>query len=164
MRASCSALGSVAAARRAAAGAVAQFQLRQHGLQLLVGDLLLQTGDLGQSIQLAQVAGERGNLNVVLLLGLLGFDRGAQRFGRGLPCLGATAKIEERKLNLESRAEVVGRDEFGIVVLLEVVQTRRYCGCRARRSRSAEAARSAVSLGLFLALRRKHLRRLHGER
>ncbi len=38
------------------ARAVAQFQLRQDALQLLVGDLLLQAGDLSLRIQFAQAA------------------------------------------------------------------------------------------------------------
>ncbi len=76
----------------AAPGAVAQLQLRQHGLQLLIGDLLFQTGDLRQRIQFAQAAGERGDLNVILPLGLLGFDRGAQRLGRRLLGFGVECK------------------------------------------------------------------------
>ncbi len=48
-----------------------RFQLGQHGLQLGIGYLLLEAGDFGLCIEFADVAGKRGNLDVVLLLGLL---------------------------------------------------------------------------------------------
>ena len=64
-------------------------------LQLLVGDLLLQAGDLGLGIQFAQAAGERGDLDIVLALGLLGLDLGAQGLGGGDLGLGAQGEVEE---------------------------------------------------------------------
>ena len=62
-------------------GAVAQFHLRLHALQLLVGNLLLQAGDLGLRIKFAQARAKLRDLNVVLLLRLLRLNSGAQRFG-----------------------------------------------------------------------------------
>ena len=92
------------------AGAVSEFQLRQHALQLLIGNLLLQAGDLGLRIQFAQAAGKGGDLNIVLVLGLLGFDFGAQGLGRRNLGFGAKREVEEGNRDLEAEADVVGRE------------------------------------------------------
>ena len=75
-----------------------------------IGNLLLEAGDLSLGIQLAQACGERGDLNVVLVLRLLGLDLGAQGLGRGDLGLGAKGEVEEGKRNLETEADVVGRE------------------------------------------------------
>jgi hypothetical protein len=75
-----------------AARAVAQLQLREHGLKLLMGDLLLEAGNLRLGVQFAQAAGEFGDLNLVLPLRLFGLDRGSERLGRRLLGLGAMPK------------------------------------------------------------------------
>ena len=92
---------------RPAPGAVSQFDLRQHGLQLLVGDLLLQTCDFGLGIKLAQAAGQLRNLNLVLSLRLFGLHCRPQRICRRLPCFGTMTNVKNRDFNLKSNAEVI---------------------------------------------------------
>ena len=65
----------------AASAAVAEFKLREHGLELLVGDLLFEAGNFGQRIQLSEAASQRGDLYIVLALSLFLFDFGAEGFG-----------------------------------------------------------------------------------
>ena len=91
------------------ATAVAKLKLSLHGLQLFVGDLLFQAGNFGLGVKFAQRAVERGNLDVVLLLSLLGLDLCAQCFGGRLLGLVARAPIEQRDADRKSGAEVVGR-------------------------------------------------------
>ena len=56
----------------AGGGAVAHLKLGEDSLELGVGDLLLETGHIGQGIELAQAGAERGDLDVVLALRLFG--------------------------------------------------------------------------------------------
>ena len=76
--------------------AVAQFQLRLHALQLLVGNLLLQAGDLGLRIQFAEARGQFRNLNIVLLLCLSASTR-ARNASAGIPGFGVKAGVENRE-------------------------------------------------------------------
>ena len=59
---------------RTGSSAVPQLKLREHALELRVGNLLLEAGDLGLRIELADVACERRNLHIVLTLGFLGLN------------------------------------------------------------------------------------------
>ena len=55
--------------------AVANFKLRLNGLQLLAGDLLLETRNLRKRFQLAQASRQLCNLKIVLALRLFRLDR-----------------------------------------------------------------------------------------
>jgi hypothetical protein len=68
------------------------------GLELFGCYLLLEAGDFGLRVEFMKVASERGDLNVVLVAGLLGFDLGAKGVGSGLLGNGVACEIEERKL------------------------------------------------------------------
>ena len=106
----------------ACACAIAELELGEDGFELLAGDLLFEAGDFRLGIQLAQRAGEAGDLDLVLLLRLLGFNFGAQGVGRGLFCLGMETCVDDRDPNGETGAEIVGRKGFQrIEVTLNVV-------------------------------------------
>ena len=75
-------------------GAVAHFELREDAFQLLVGNLLLEAGDLRLGIQLAQASSEFGDLDVVLALRLLGLGLRAQGVGRGFSGFGVEPNVE----------------------------------------------------------------------
>ena len=67
---------------RCAGSAVAYFELGYDALQLLFGNLLFQAGDFCLGIQLAQARRQLADLNVILLLSLLGLHFGAKGLGR----------------------------------------------------------------------------------
>jgi len=87
---------------------VAGFELGLNCLELLGGYLLFQTRNFCHGIKLADISGERGDLYIVLALGLFGFGGGAQGFGGGFAGSGPFVQIEERNLDREAGAEVVG--------------------------------------------------------
>ncbi len=92
----------------------------------LVGDLLLQAGNLGLRIQFAQARAQLRDLHIVLLLRLLGLDPRAQRVGSRCAQFGVKPGIKDRNLDGETGAEVVGGKRFQrIKVTLDVVQQRR---------------------------------------
>jgi hypothetical protein len=112
-------LGGELGRRARAASAVSRFELGEDGLELRVGDLLLQARDFGQSVQFAKAAGERGDLDVVLPLGLLFFDLGAERFRCSDLCLGTQGKVEKGNRDLDAKTNVVG-SEVPIVITVAV--------------------------------------------
>ena len=84
-------------------GAVAHFQLRHHALQLLGGNLLLQAGNLGLGIQLAQARSEwRSEYRFAAAPARPQPWRASASAADSL-ALARTAKIEEGKLDLENR-------------------------------------------------------------
>ena len=59
---------------RTGARAVPQLKLREHALELSVGNLLLEAGDLGLRIELSYVDCEGRNLNIILALCLFSLN------------------------------------------------------------------------------------------
>jgi hypothetical protein len=144
MRASCSALGvSLRLCSGTGSGAVAGFKLDQHGFELRIGNLLLQAGHFGLGVELAQAAGERGNLNVVLR-----WPARPQRLRAALRRRTALALARKAK---SKKGIVICRPKLTLLGVKFRACSRCYScsarwsrSCRQRRSRSA-AARHARS-------------------
>jgi len=65
-----------------------------------------------------RVAGEGGDLNVVLLLSLFGFDSGAQGFGCRLPGFVPLAAVKQRNLKRESKGDIVWGEVFEVCAVV----------------------------------------------
>ena len=72
-------------------GAITVLQFRFHRAELRGRDLLLQAGDFSLRVEFAQAAIQLRDLQIVLVLGLLGFDLCAQRVGGRFAAFGTVA-------------------------------------------------------------------------
>ena len=91
-------------------GSVAEVELGEDGLELFGRDLLFEASDFGLGVEFAKVACERCDLDVVLIPSLFGFSFGAKGVGGGLPGDIVACKVEERKLELQTEADVIGSE------------------------------------------------------